>query len=94
MTIVLASDGDLQEQHRFIERNDLGDFPYVVSTDLGLTYRVGKLPYAALVDEHGVVRSQGLINTREHLESMFEAKELGVASVQEYVEQQQEKDVA
>ena len=28
----------------------------------------------------------GIINSREHLESMFEAKERGVASIQEYVE--------
>lgn len=94
LEIVLASDGDLQAQHRFIERNALEEFTYVVSTELGLSYQVGKLPYAALVDESGVLRAQGLINTREHLESMFEAKERGVASVQEFIEKQQEKHVA
>jgi methylamine dehydrogenase accessory protein MauD len=44
---------------------------------------VGKLPYAVLVDADGVVRAKGLVNTREHLESLFEAKERGVGSLQE-----------
>jgi hypothetical protein len=39
-----------------------------------------------LIDEHGILRAKGLVNSREHLESLFEAKELGVASIQEYLE--------
>jgi methylamine dehydrogenase accessory protein MauD len=60
----------------------------VLSAELGLTYRVGKLPYAVLIDEAGVIRAKGLINTREHLESLLEAKELGVASIQDYLQGQ------
>ena len=55
-----------------------------VSAALGLAYQVSRLPFAALVDEHGVLRARGLVNSREHLESLFEAKRLGVASLQEY----------
>jgi methylamine dehydrogenase accessory protein MauD len=94
LTIVLASDGDLQAQHRFIERHGLEAFPYVVAAELGVTYRVGKLPYAVLIDEMGVVRAQGLVNTREHLESILEAGERGVATVQEFLRQQQDKHMA
>ena len=46
---------------------------------------VAKLPYAVLLDEQGKVASLGLVNTREHLESLFEAKERGVASLQDYL---------
>ena len=52
--------------------------------DFLVTYQVGKLPYAVLVDEAGIIRSKGLVSSREHIESLFEAKERGVASVQEY----------
>jgi hypothetical protein len=38
-----------------------------------------------LLDGAGVVRAKGLVNTREHLESLFEAKERGVASLQDFV---------
>ena len=86
LDIVLASDGDVQEHLRFIEKSGLEDFAYVVSSELGMSLRVGKLPYVILIDEHGVLRAKGLVNSREHLESLFEAKELGVASIQEYLE--------
>jgi methylamine dehydrogenase accessory protein MauD len=56
----------------------------VVSAALGLAYQVSRLPFAALLDEKGILRARGLVNSREHLESLFEAKRLGVASLQEY----------
>ena len=42
-----------------------------------------------LIDEHGIIASMGIINSREHLESLFEAKERKVASIQEYLEKAQ-----
>ncbi len=86
LEIVFASDGEPAEHERFLTAQHLDDFPYVLSQPLGITYRVGKLPYAVLIDEDGVVRAKGLINTREHLESLIEAKELGVASIQDYLQ--------
>ena len=85
--LVLASDGDLAEQRAFVARAGLGEHPYVVSSELGLAYQVGKLPYAALIDERGVLRAKGLVNTREHVESLFEAARLGVASMQEWLQE-------
>jgi len=85
LDIVLASDGDAAQQRTFVDEFTLGNFTYVLSSHLGLTYQVGKLPFAVLLDHNGIIRSKGLVNSREHLESLFEAKELGVASLQEYV---------
>lgn len=85
LDIVLASDGEPHEHLAFYRRARLSDFPYVLSAELGMTLRVGKLPYAVLVDERGLVRAKGLVNSREQLESLFTAKELDVASVQEYL---------
>ena len=84
MDIILASDGDTAEQREFVRTQGLEEIPYVVSAALGLAYQVSRLPFAALVDERGVLRARGLVNSREHLESLFEAKRLGVASLQEY----------
>ena len=84
LDVILASDGDLKEQQAFVHSQDLRQVPYVVSPALGLAYQVSRLPYAALLDEHGVLRARGLVNSREHLESLFEAQRLGVASLQEY----------
>jgi methylamine dehydrogenase accessory protein MauD len=57
----------------------------VLSTDLGMTYRVSRLPFAVLIGEDGIVKAKGLVNNREQLESLFSAKELGVTSVQDYL---------
>jgi len=85
LRLVFASDGEPEEHRAFHRRAALTDFPYVLSAELGMAFRVGKLPYAVLLDEQGRVRAKGLVNSREQLESLFTAKELNVASVQEYV---------
>jgi len=84
LDIILASDGDTDEHRDYVRANGLGGIPYVLSAPLGMTFQVSRLPFAALLDETGVLRARGLINSREHLESLFEAKRLGVASLQDY----------
>jgi hypothetical protein len=37
-----------------------------------------------MLDPAGVLRARRLVNSREHLESLFEAQRLGVASRQKY----------
>jgi len=85
LRLVHASDGPEPEHRAFAEAQGLDPTAYALSTELGLAYRVSKLPHAVLIDAAGVIRAQGLVNTREHLESLFEARERGVASVQEFV---------
>lgn len=85
LDVVLTSDGEPAEHERFIRAQHLEAFPYVLSADIGMTYRIGKLPYAVLIDDAGVIRAKGLINTREHLESLIEAKQIGVPSIQQYI---------
>jgi methylamine dehydrogenase accessory protein MauD len=84
LDIILASDGNAEEHRSYVRSNGLGGVPYILSAPLGMTYQVSRLPFAALVDEAGVLRARGLVNSREHLESLFEAKRLGVASLQDY----------
>lgn len=85
LDVLLASDGPREEHAAFVRTEGLEAFPYVLSPALGVTYQVSKLPYAVLIDAAGVVRARGLVNTREHLESLFEAKERGVASLQDFL---------
>ena len=86
LDIVLASDGEIEAQREFVRAHKLAEFPYVVSSPLGMSYQVSRLPFAALIDAQGVLRARGIVNSREHLESLFEAKRLGFASIQEYFE--------
>jgi methylamine dehydrogenase accessory protein MauD len=91
--VILASDGPAAEHLAFIAAESLGEFPYVLSEQLGMTYGASRLPYAVLIDGSGTVRANGLVNTREHLESLFEAQALGVANIQEFATRKQ-RDVA
>jgi methylamine dehydrogenase accessory protein MauD len=85
LDVVLASDGPVEEHRQFVSDEKIASLPYVLSPGLGIAYGVSKLPFAALVDGSGVLRARGLVNTREHLESLLEAMDLGVASIQEFV---------
>lgn len=85
LRIVLASDGERAAQEKFYRQAKLEEFPYLLSTELGLAFKVSRLPHAVLLDETGRVKAKGLVNSREQLESLFTAKELGVSSVQEYL---------
>jgi methylamine dehydrogenase accessory protein MauD len=86
LDIILASDGETANQREFVVAHRLAAFPYIVSAPLGMAYQVSRLPFAVLIDAQGVLRARGIVNSREHLESLFEAKRLGLASIQEYFE--------
>jgi methylamine dehydrogenase accessory protein MauD len=94
LDVVLASDGPGAEHEAFVRAEGLTTWPYLVSPSLGVTYQVAKLPWAVLLDGAGIVRAKGLVNTREHLESLFEAKERGVASIQDFLAARQPTEVA
>jgi methylamine dehydrogenase accessory protein MauD len=87
--LVLASDGDAPLQERMVEREGLSAYPLVLSMELGRKFGVGKLPYAVLLDASGHLVSKGLINNREHLESLFEAQRLGVSTLEDFLRQQE-----
>lgn len=94
LEVIFASDGDPDEQRAFRAEQGLTDARYLLSTDLGLAFRISKLPYAVLLDTAGRVRAKGLVNSREQVESLFVASELGVASVQDYLERSRADGVA
>jgi len=86
LRLVFASDGDRLEQHQAYVRDlRIDAYPYVVSQALGMSYAVSKLPFAILIGGDGVLKSKGLVNTREHLESLVESMRSGIRSLQEFV---------
>lgn len=87
LNVIVISDGAKEDHEDFLRRHPLGDIPYVASAEVGISYRIGRVPYAVLLDESGIIRAKGLVNTREHLESLVEAKAMNLASLQAYLEQ-------
>jgi methylamine dehydrogenase accessory protein MauD len=92
--VVLASDGPRLEHVDYVAAESLDEFRYVLSEALGVAYGAGRLPHAVLIDGTGIVRASGLVNSREHLDSLFEARERGVASLQEWMNGGERRDVA
>lgn len=87
---VLCSDGDEVAAHQaFVRDEHLGSLPYLLSEALGRAFGISKLPYGVLIDEDGNIAAMGIVNSREHLESLFEAKERKIASVQDYLKEYQ-----
>lgn len=86
LDVVLAGDGNPDEYRALVRTHGVEDLACVVSPVLGMTWQVPRVPYAVLLDATGTIRSKGLVNTREHLESLLEADALGVGTLQELLE--------
>ncbi len=85
LDILYASDGPPGEHAEFVARHHLPPARYVLSETLGRAFGVSRLPYAVLIAPDGTISAMGLVNNREHVESLFEAQARGVASLQEYL---------
>lgn len=92
LEVIYISDGDMAEQQTLIETHQLHNATYVVGPEIGMTFQIGKLPYAVLIDPAGVLRAKGLVNSREHLDSLLETRHLGSASLQHYLHGQPAAD--
>jgi methylamine dehydrogenase accessory protein MauD len=90
LDVLLIGDGDDTEQRSMIREFGLEGLPYINSPQVGLTFHVGKLPYAILLDAAGVIRAKGLVNNREHLESLLIAEETGFGTIQAYLDAKQQ----
>ena len=90
LDVLFVGDSDLGEQQKLIAQFDLDPHCFVNSAELGLAFRVDKLPYAVLLDDEGVISAKGLVNSREHFESLIIAKETGFATIQSYLKAQSE----
>jgi methylamine dehydrogenase accessory protein MauD len=83
--LLLVGDGDHRQHRDMAERHGIALADFVNSAEVGQIYRVGKLPYAVLIDQDGTIIAQGLVNNREHLESLFAVKESGHRTVQDFL---------
>lgn len=91
LDVLFVGDAELSEQRKLIAQFGLDEHRFVNGPEIGMAYRVDKLPYAVLLDDLGVIAAKGLVNSREHFESLIVAKETGFASIQSYLKSQPER---
>ncbi|MBZ5725472.1 MAG: methylamine dehydrogenase accessory protein MauD [Acidobacteriia bacterium] len=84
VVVLVSFNGDADSNRAYAAKHAMSRVPYVLSPDLALRLHVLATPYAIVLDSTGVVRAKGLINSREHLDSLLNAIELNYDSVQTY----------
>ena len=94
LEVLFVGDAEAAEQRKLMESFALDERRFINGPEVGMTYRVDKLPYAVLLDEGGVIAAKGLVNSREHFESLIVAKESGYSTIQSYLKAQQESSRA
>lgn len=85
VALTFVGDDDPAAQRAMIVQQGLQDYDFVNDEAVGRRLGVSKLPFAVLIDEDGKILSKGLVNSREHLESLLIAHEMGVRTVQDYI---------
>ncbi|WP_164156088.1 redoxin family protein [Sandarakinorhabdus rubra] len=83
--LVFVGDDDAAVQQGLVAAQGLEAYPFINSGEVGRLFEVDKLPHAVLLDAAGKVLAKGLVNSREHLESLIISHEMGVAHVQDYI---------
>ncbi len=83
--LVFIGDDDEAAQRALVASYDIGGYAFINGAEAGRAFHVDKLPHAVLLDGEGTVLAKGLVNSREHLESLIVAHEMGVPSVQDYI---------
>lgn len=90
LELLFVGDAEASEQRKLVAAFGIDESRFVNGPEIGMAYRVDKLPYAVLLDDRGVIAAKGLVNSREHFESLIIAKETGFASLQSYLSAQPE----
>lgn len=94
LEVLFVGDSDRAEQEKLTGQFGIDPRRFVNGPQIGLAYHVDKLPYAVLLDDEGVLSAKGLVNSREHLESLIIAKETGYATLQSYLKAQAPAEAA
>jgi methylamine dehydrogenase accessory protein MauD len=85
VALTFVGDDDAAAQRAMIAQHGLDGYAFVNGPEVGQAYGVAKLPFAVLLDGEGAILSKGLVNSREHLESLIIAHEMGINTVQDYI---------
>jgi len=87
--VLVALKGNEQENRAFASKYNIEDRKFLLSSELGELYHVASSPYGVLIGADGTVRSKGIINHLEHLESLLNADEIGQPTMEQFFSSRQ-----
>src|SRR4029077_3512339 len=59
LDVLFVGDADLSEQRKLVGQFGISESRFVNGPEIGVTYRVDKLPYAVLLDDSGLIAAKG-----------------------------------
>jgi len=89
LDVLFLGDAEPAEQQALIAEYAISPSNFVNGPEIGMAYGVDKLPHAAFLDPAGILVAKGLVNSREHLESLVIAQETGFGSIQDFIRAKQ-----
>jgi len=75
-TLVVNGHGDRDRARQFAKATKLGKVPMIASQEIFGEFDIKGTPYAIYLDEEGVVRAKGVVNTLAQVEGLIEAGRL------------------
>lgn len=85
LDLLFCGDGDAAAQRAMLASWRIDAAEFVNDPGLGRQLGVNRLPFAVLAEPDGGIVARGLVNSREHLESLCAVRETGHASIQSYL---------
>ena len=84
--LLVSISKEREANEEFVLAHRLEGIPFVTAPEVSAAYKVHAAPFAVIIDQEGVVKAKGLVNTVEHLESLLNAVELGESTVESYMQ--------
>lgn len=84
--VIQTGDGDVERTRVYAAQHGISHLPFVLSKSLNQQFGIWSAPYAVVVDKNGVVRAKGVVNGREHLDSLLSAVDLGQPTLQSFAQ--------
>jgi methylamine dehydrogenase accessory protein MauD len=80
--IIVGSGTESMAHEEFRKRHFLESVPYVMSSEFRDRMNISAVPYALLLDQEGILRSKGLVNSLAQVESLLNVLDTGYRSAQ------------
>jgi len=94
LDFAIVASGARDHNLRFIKEYDLSSVTYIINDQIGLDYGIIITPYALLLDTNGRVVTKGLVNNIAHLESILNAHDVGVSSLEKLFRDQVDAELS
>ncbi|GBQ07471.1 thioredoxin domain-containing protein [Acetobacter cerevisiae] len=86
LDLLFVGDDTPQAQEEAVSTLGIAPRDMVNSATIGRLLGVDRVPFAVLLAPDGTVEARGLVNNREHLESLLSVMETGHSSIQSFLE--------